>query len=439
VKGKADGWHGAAESAPACESQPSASALAPKSPAPLHGLSEVLRYVGPGFFVTIGFIDPGNWAANMAAGSRFGYTLLWVVTLSTLLLVVVQHNAAHLGIATGLCLSESATKHFPPLFSRALLGSAVLASMATAMAEILGAAIGIEMLLGVPTKLGSALVALAVGALIVLNGYARLEKWMIGFVSAVGLAFLFELAIASVDWGRAVCGAVMPSMPAGSIPLLASVLGAVVMPHGIFLHSEVIQSRGWHEAGAEFIRRKLKLEFLDTAAAMTVGWAINSAMIVMAAAVFHTRGLEVTELPQAGGALAPLLGRAAYVVFALALVASGFASSVTAAMAGGSIVAGLTMKPFDASERHSRWGMGLTLAGAMAAILLVKNAFGALIWSQVALSIQLPWTILALAVLTSSSRVMGDLVSPRSHRILLWAATLIVTVLNVLLLRDALG
>ncbi len=413
---------------------PSAAASPPR-----HGLLEALRYLGPGFFVTVGFIDPGNWAANMAAGSRFGYALLWVVTLSTVLLVVVQHNAAHLGIATGLCLAEAARAHLRPAAARLLLGSAVLAVIATALAEILGAAVGLEMLTGLPHAAGALLTAAVVAALLLGNGYARLERWIIGFVSLVGLAFLFELAISAVGWRGALRGLAVPAIPAGATALVASILGAVVMPHGIFLHSEIIQSRAWREAGDAVVQRRLRYEFLDTAAAMGVGWAINGAMIAVAAAVFFARGVAVTELSQAGEALAPLLGRAASVVFALALVLAGVASSITAAMAGGSIVAGWAGKPYDAGDRHARLGIWLTLAGAVAAALVVRDPFAALIWSQVALSLQLPWTILALGVLISSPGVMGPLLAPRSHRLLLWLSAAVVTALNLLLLRDLLG
>lgn len=417
-------------SAPPAPSKPAA-----RAPAGF-GLREALRYVGPGFFVTIGFIDPGNWAANMAAGSRFGYALLWVVSLSTALLVVVQHNAAHLGIATGLCLAESATKHLRPALGRPLLASAVLACVATALAEILGAAIGLQMLCGLPIPIGACLVAAGVAGLLLSNGYARLEKWIIGFVSIVGVAFLFELFLADVGWGQALRGWTAPSVPTGAMPLVASVLGAVVMPHGVFLHSEIIQSRAWHEAGEAVVRHKLRFEFLDTAAAMGVGWAINSAMIIVAAAVFHSRGLEVAELSQAGATLAPLLGRAASIVFALALVLAGVSSSLTAAMSCGTIVAGWAGKPYQLPDRHSAFGIAIALVAATVAILFVRDAFSALLWSQVALSVQLPWTVLALAVLVSSRRVMGRHVAPPSHRALLWAGVAVVTALNLMLLRD---
>ena len=217
---------------------------------------DFLRYIGPGILVTVGFIDPGNWASNIAAGATYGYSLLWMVTLSTLMLIVLQHNAAHLGIATGLCLSEAAAKYLNPWFGRTILASAVGAAIATAMAEILGAAIALKMLLGLPVKAGAVLVLLFVGWMLFSNSYRRLEKGIIGFVSLIGFSFLFELSLVDIPWGEAVRGWVVPQLPAGSIPVVMSVLGAVVMPHNLFLHSEVIQSRQWNLEDETVIRHQ---------------------------------------------------------------------------------------------------------------------------------------------------------------------------------------
>lgn len=402
--------------------------------APKLGALEILRYIGPGFLVTVGFIDPGNWAANIAAGSAYGYRLLWMVTLSTLMLVVLQHNAAHLGIVTGLCLSESATRHFPRAASRLFLSTAMLAAVSTALAEVLGAAIGLNMLFRIPLPAGAVITAGFTCFMLITNSYRRLERWIIGFVSLIGLSFLFELSLIRTGWAEAASGWVVPSLPYGSLPVVMSVLGAVVMPHNIFLHSEVIQSRQWNLEGDYVIRRQLKYEFLDTLSAMIVGWAINSAMILVAASVFYANSIPVTELPQAEATLRPLLGDAAATVFALALIFAGFSSSITAAMAGGSIFAGVFSEPFDLSDSHSRAGVAITLIGALVVIFFLRDPFQGIIWSQIALSIQLPWTIIGLIALTSSSKVMGRFANPPSHRVLLWATAAVVSVLNVMLL-----
>ena len=402
--------------------------------APKFGGLDILRYIGPGFLVTVGFIDPGNWATNVAAGSGYGYDLLWIVTLSTFMLIIIQHNAAHLGIATGLCLSEGSTHHFRKWPTRAFLLTAVLASVATALAEILGAAIGLQMLFGLPLRVGAVLSAVVAGVMLFSNSYRRLERWIIGIVSLIGVAFLFELSLVKIGWKEALQGWCIPSVPSGSMTVVMSVLGAVVMPHNIFLHSEIIQSRQWNLEGEAVIDRQLKMEFTDTLFAMIVGWAINSAMILVAASVFHTQGVVVSELPQAQATLRPLLGDAAAVVFALALLLSGFSSSVTAAMAGGSIYAGAFREPLDLTDSHSRIGVAITVLGALVLIFFLRDPFQGLIWSQIALSVQLPLTIFALIALTSSRKVMGKFANPPSHRVLLWAAGLIVIFLNIMLL-----
>jgi manganese transport protein len=397
-------------------------------------LFELFRYLGPGFLVTVGFIDPGNWAANVGAGSQYGYSLLWMITLSTLMLIVLQHNAAHLGIVTGLCLSEATAKFLTPWMSRIILSSAVGASVSTALAEILGTAIGLNMLFRLPLNIGATLAAGLAAFMLFSNTYPKLEKWIIGFVSLIGLAFLIELFLIPVEWGLALTSWVTPSLPSGSLPIVMSVLGAVVMPHNIFLHSEVIQSRQWNLQGEKIIARLLKFEFVDTLAAMLAGWAINSAMILLAASAFHTQGITVTDLSQAQATLKPLVGNGAAVLFALALLFSGFSSSITAGMAGGSIFAGIYGRPFHLGDPYSRTGVIITLLGALTIIFFLQDPFRGIIWSQIILSLQLPLTILPLIHLTSSSKVMGDFAISRFEKFLLWSASAIVLFLNGMLL-----
>lgn len=393
-----------------------------------------LRYVGPGLLVTVGFIDPGNWAANVAAGSTYGYSLLWMVTLSTVMLILLQHNAAHLGIATGYCLSEAATRHLRPWVSRTVLSSAVLAAVATAMAEILGAAIALQMLFRIPIRIGALLTLAVILTMILKNSYSRLEKFIIGFVSLIGLSFLFELVLVRIAWSDAAVGWFMPRIPPGAIPIVMSVMGAVVMPHNLFLHSEIIQSRQWNLEDEAVKDHQLKYEFFDTLFSMIVGWGINSAMILIAAAVFSQSGTVVTDLVQAEALLRPLLGNVAAVVFAVALLFAGVASSVTAGMAGGSIYAGMFGEPFNSSDPHSRVGIGITLVVGTAVVLLVENPFNGLILSQILLSVQLPWTIFLQIHLTSSEKVMGRHANDRLGRIMLWCVGAVVAALNGMLL-----
>ncbi|HMM20418.1 MAG TPA: Nramp family divalent metal transporter [Selenomonadales bacterium] len=400
---------------------------------------EILKYIGPGMFVTIGFIDPGNWASNIAAGASYGYTLLWMVTLSTIMLIVLQHNAAHLGIVTGYCLSEATVAFLPKRLAHLVVLSAMAASVATAMAEILGMAIALRMLFDVPITAGA--VAAAVTAFIMqwTNSYRRLEKWIIGFVSLVGLSFLFEMTLVQVDWVQAARGWVVPEIPTGALPVIMSVLGAVVMPHNLFLHSEIIQSRQWNLENDEIISRQLKYEFLDTFFSMLIGWAINSAMILLAATAFFQLGVPVETLEQAEGLLRPLLGGAAATTFALALLFSGFSSTTTAGLAGGSIFAGLFREPYNIRDPHTAWGVGLTYFFALAVIFFITDPFAALVTSQILLSVQLPVTIFTQIYLTSSPAVMGKYANRRTTKLTLFLFGAIVSLLNLFLLVDLLS
>ncbi|QAT50200.1 divalent metal cation transporter [Caproiciproducens sp. NJN-50] len=399
---------------------------------------DFFRYIGPGMLVTVGFIDPGNWASNIAAGSGYGYGLLWMVTLSTLMLILLQHNAAHLGIVTGKCLSEAATEYLPAALKNVILISAMGAAVSTAMAELLGGAIALQMLFGLPVKAGAILVLVFVLWLQFTNSYRKIEKIIIAFVSLIGFAFVYELHMVRVDWTAAGIGWVTPAFPAGSMPVIMSVLGAVVMPHNLFLHSEVIQSRQWNLQDETVIRRQLKYEFGDTLFSMLIGWAINSAMILTAAATFFQHSQQVDELDQAQEMLRPLLGNAASIVFALALLFAGISSSITAGMAGGSIFAGIFSEPYDISDSHSKAGVLLTMVPAAAVIFLISSPFQGLIYSQMLLSVQLPITIFTQVYLTSSKRVMGKYVNSPMDRVLLWTTGGIVTALNLALLVSAL-
>lgn len=395
---------------------------------------DFFKYIGPGLLVTVGFIDPGNWASNFAAGADFGYSLLWVITLSTIMLIVLQHNVAHLGIVTGLCLSEAATKYTPKWVSRPILGTAVLASISTSLAEILGGAIALEMLFDIPIIWGSLLTAFFVTIMLFTNSYKRIERSIIAFVSVIGLSFLYELFLVDIDWPLAARSWVTPSIPEGSLLVIMSVLGAVVMPHNLFLHSEVVQSREYNKKDDASIRKLLKYEFYDTLFSMGVGWAINSAMILLAAATFFANHIGVEELQQAKSLLEPLLGNQAATIFALALLMAGISSTVTSGMAAGSIFAGMFGESYHVKDVHSRVGILLSLGIALVVIQFIENPFQGLIISQMILSIQLPFTIFLQVGLTSSKRVMGQYANSRWSSFVLYTMAVIVSVLNLALL-----
>ena len=403
---------------------------------PVFGGLEILKHIGPGLIVTMGFIDPGNWATNIAAGSTFGYSLLWIVTLGTIILIVLQHNAAHLGIVTGLCLSEAVTKYTRPAVSHTILGTAMLASISTSLAEILGSAIALEMLFHIPLKIGAVLSSVLVIILLFTNSYHKIERWIIGFVSLIGVSFIYELSLVNVEWAHVAKGVVTPSIPEGSLLIILSVLGAVVMPHNLFLHSEIIQSRQLQNRDEKSIKKLLKFEYVDTLFSMIVGWAINCAMFIMAAAIFFKSGHPVEELQDAHQLLKPLLGDNASVIFATALLMAGIASTVTSGMAGGSIFAGIFSEPYDIKDSHSRWGVLISIIGALVAIFFISNAFQGLLISQMLLSFQLPFTVLAQVYLTSSKKVMGKYVNSKGSAVLITIMAIAVIAMNIALLVD---
>ena len=330
------------------------------------------------------------------------------------MLIVLQHNVAHLGIVTGLCLSEAATKYTPKWVSRPILGTAVLASISTSLAEILGGAIALEMLLDIPIIWGAVLTTLFVSIMLFTNSYKKIERSIIAFVSVIGLSFIYELFLVDIDWPAATVGWVTPAFPKGSMLMIMSVLGAVVMPHNLFLHSEVIQS---HEYSKK-----------------DVGWAINSAMILLAAATFFKSGIQVEELQQAQSLLEPLLGSNAAIVFALALLMAGISSTITSGMAAGSIFAGIFGESYHIKDSHSQVGVLLSLGIALLLIFFIGDPFKGLIISQMILSIQLPFTVFLQVGLTSSRKVMGEYVNSRWSTFVLYAIAIIVSVLNIMLL-----
>lgn len=401
---------------------------------PRSGALDLLKYIGPGLLVTVGFIDPGNWATNLAAGSEFGYALLWVVTFSSIMLIIIQHNVAHLGIVTGLCLAEATTKYLPKKLSRPILISAMLASISTSLAEILGGAIALRMLFGIPIYVGAVIVTLACLLMLFSNTYSKIERWIITFVSIIGLSFLYELMLVDVDWHAAAVGWLKPSFPENSMLIIMGVLGAVVMPHNLFLHSEVIQSRSWNLEDEKVIQKQLKYEFYDTLLSMVIGWGINSAMVILAASSFFREKVVVEELDQAQQLLVPLVGNNAGVIFAAALLLAGVSSTITSGIAGASIFAGIFGEAYHHKDIHSKIGVLCSFIPALLLIFLVGDPFRGLIISQMVLSVQLPITIFTQVYLTSNRQVMGKFVNGRLTNGVLLLLGVIVTALNVGLL-----
>lgn len=290
------------------------------------------------------------------------------------------------------------------------------------------------MLFGLPLRFGCVVVAAASMTMLLTSSYKQAERWIIAFVSVVGLSFLAELAMVEVDWPRAAVSWATPSMPAGSTATVVSILGAVVMPHNLFLHSEIIQSMHFEGRGQKVVEERLRYELLDTLFSMGIGWAINSAMVILAATTFFSRGVVVEDLAAAAATLSPIVGPASSVIFAVALLFAGLSSSVTAGMAAGTVTAGMFGEEYDIHDRHSSIGVALCFAGAVAACLCVEDAFAGLVWSQALLSLQLPVTVFLLIRLTSSRKVMGRYANSRPLTATLVAIGVVVTALDAALL-----
>lgn len=394
-------------------------------------ISTLFKFLGPGFIVTVGFIDPGNWATNISAGSDFGYKLLWVVTASTIILILLQYNASKLGIVSGKCIAEAVTDHYKKPVAKFILYTAMLAVVSTIVAEILGGAIALQMIFNLPLKLGVIVISIVALVLIFSNTYNKIENIIIGFVSIIAVSFLLELIIANVNWFSVAASTITPTITHSSIYITMGIIGAVVMPHNLFLHSEFIQSRT--KATTTDTKTYLQLAKYDTTISMIVGWAINSAMIILAAATFYAHKQSVTELGQTATLLEPLLGKTAVGIFALALLFSGIASSITAGMSGGVISAGIFKEEYNIHDRHTSLGIILPLVVAIIIILFIKDPFQGLIFSQVVLSLQLPITIIALITLTSNQKIMGKYTNRRSDKIWLWSCAILVIILNIIL------
>jgi manganese transport protein len=394
---------------------------------------ELLRYLGPGFIVTIGFIDPGNWATNMAGGSQFGYDLLWVITLSTLMLNFLQHVAARLGIVTGRSLAVNVRSHF----SRPLVWlfglSIVPALVATSLAEILGGALGFQILFHIPLWAGAPLSLVLVVIAILGQRYDQLERLIVVFLALIAIAYIVELFIVKPDMAAAAPHWLIPSLSGASILVAMGMLGAIVMPHNIYLHSNTIQSREWDFGGGDQVKL-MRYELVDTTLSMGMGWLVNSAMILVAAAVFFRNGVTVSSIQQASETLRPLAGSLAQLIFGVALLVAGLSSSITSSLATANVVTGYLGKPEDPHSRIYRLGLIVLALPAVVLIIAGLNPFRALILSQVVLSIQLPLTIIPLMVLARRRTVMGDERMGTLAVVTGWLVAAVIIGLNVFLL-----
>ena len=401
-------------------------------------LKTLFSFLGPGFLVTVGFIDPGNWATNIEGGSKFGYELLWVITLSTIMLIVIQNMAAKLGISTGKSLAVNIRQRFSRPVSAFLGLTIVLACVATDVAELLGGAIGFNLLFGMPLWSGALLTVLLEVFLIVSQRYHRIEAIIMGFLGVIGLCYLVEILIVKPDWAGLAPSMIVPTVNRSSIYIAMAILGAVVMPHNIFLHSNVIHSRKWGISEDEKMSL-LHYEKLDTFSAMLLGWVVNSAMIIVAAAVFSRHHVVVESIEQASATLKPLAGPLAGFLFAVALVFAGVGSSVTSSMAEVNVITGFLGRPEDPRTLLYRISVFVTAIPSFLIIILSMNTFRILIFSQVVLSIQLPFTLIPLLILCRDHNIMGRFRSNWQEFSAALVISAVVIILNIYLLYSTIA
>jgi manganese transport protein len=395
-------------------------------------LGRLMPFLGPAFIASVAYVDPGNFATNIQGGAQFGYTLLWVIVASNLMAMLIQALSAKLGIATGLNLAEHCRTQFrkPVVLSMWVLME--LVAMATDLAEFLGAAVGFNLLFGMPLWVAGILTAIATFLILGLEryGFRSLEAAIAVLVGVVAACYLVETLLSRHEWGSLLRHAVVPEFAGSeSVVLAAGILGATVMPHAIFLHSALTQGRIVVRDPPR-LRRLFHFEVVDVAVAMGVASLINMAMLVMAAATFHQEGLTgVGTLEEAHQTLTPLLGKAASWVFAISLLASGLSSSAVGTMAGQVIMQGFL-------KRHiAPWLRRLvTMVPSLIVIAIGLDPTRTLVISQVVLSFGLPFAIIPLVMFTRRRDLMGVLVNHRATTVLMGVIAALILALNVYLL-----
>jgi manganese transport protein len=397
----------------------------------------VLPFLGPAFIACVAYIDPGNFATNVAGGSRFGYRLVWVIVGANLLAMLIQTLSAKLGIATGRNLPEVIRERFPRRATFLLWLQAEAIAMATDLAEFLGAAIGFHLLFGWALFPSAAVAGVAAFAILGLQrfGFRPLEAVIAVLVGVIGVCYLAELTFAHPDWGAVAQHAVVPEFGSGEAVLLAvGILGATVMPHVIYLHSALTQDRLVPETD-EDAKTLLRYTRVDVVVAMSIAGLINVAMLVMAASTFFQKGLvHVNSLEGAHRTLEPILGRASSALFALALLASGLSSSAVGTLSGQVVMQGFIRRQIPLWVRRL-----VTMVPAFVVIALGVDPSRTLVISQVVLSFGIPFALVPLVYFTSRREVMGPLVNRRVTTAAAWAIAGVIIALNVFLLAQTAG
>jgi manganese transport protein len=408
---------------------------------------KLIAFLGPGYLVAVGYMDPGNWATSLAGGSKFGYALLTIALLSNLMAILLQALCARLGVGAGRDLAQACRDAFPRAVSWPLWVLAEIAICATDLAEVIGTAIGLNLLFGIPLEIGVIITALDVFLILWMQrlGFRWIEAFIVTLLGVIAVCFAIQIALADPDWRGVILG-FAPTVQIVTNPemlyLSLGILGATVMPHNLYLHSGVVQTRRFGE-GVDDRREAIKLATIDSTIALMFALLINASILILAAATFHKTGrTDVAELEQAHSFLAPLLGSAmAPTLFGIALLCCGLNSTVTATLAGQIVMEGFL------DIRLPAWARRLITRGIAiipAAIVTIwygeRGTAQLVILSQVILSLQLPFAIVPLVMFTANRKKMGALIAPRWVTVLAVLTAAIIIALNVKLIVDfALG
>lgn len=395
------------------------------------GKAKLWKYIGPAFIVSVAYIDPGNFATNISGGSMFNYSLVWVLLWSNIMAIFLQCLSAKLGIATGHNLPEMCAVIFKKRTNWIFWICAELAAMATDLAEFLGGTLGFYLLFHIPMVYAALLTGVVTFFICALEKYGQrlIEQIITALVAVISIAYGLELILAKPDWAQVGIHTLMPSLPDSSAVLIAvGMLGATVMPHVIYLHSQLVQCRNCDQTAAEK-KKHIKMERIDVIIAMNIAFIVNAAMVIVSAAVFYKNGIEVNTIEQAHKSLEPLLGSLSSGAFGIALLASGLSSSAVGTMAGQTVMKGFVGLNIPINLRRI-----ITMLPAIIIIAIGVNPMKTILLSQVVLSFELPLAIIPLLMITGRRDLMGELVNNLPTKIAGIAIASIIIIMNAVLL-----
>jgi manganese transport protein len=401
-------------------------------------LRKLFAFAGPAYLVSVGYMDPGNWATDIEGGARFSYDLLWVLLLSNWMAILFQTLSARLGLFAGRDLAQACRDYYSRPVSLVLWVFCEIAIVACDLAEVLGSAIGLNLLFGIPLLPAVLITAADVLLLLALqkHGIRRMEAMIVSLVFIVGFCYVVEIFLAQPDWGEMAVGLVRPRLNSESLYVAIGILGATVMPHNLYLHSALVQSRRVSRSEGD-LKAAAKFNLIDSAVALNLAFFVNAAILVMAAAVFHRHGVVVRELSQAHATLAPLAGTSlSSSLFAIALICAGQSSTLTGTLAGQIVMEGflrIRIRPW--LRRLMTRSLAIIPAAAVIAIQGERGTYQLLILSQVVLSLQLPFAIVPLVQFTSSREKMGRFANPTWLKTIAWTVAGLIISLNVWLLK----